>query len=161
MEKACAAFPFVDDDDDDTASKTTGTQNELSVRCPIGSTVVTKGFELYADFVLHSVGPSDGQDRDALSRAYESALDAAASRGLQTIALCCLSTGIFGFPNEEAAEVAIGTVRKWLDASSSSSDGFRRVVFCTFDNHDKAIYAALLSHFFPTAPGSSEKKRSE
>eukprot|EP00939_MAST-03C_sp_MAST-3C-sp1_P000006 g6.t1 len=172
LEGACKSISYEDDDgvsttateSSETAEKvaeTTTTANadkgestdENRTRCPLGSTCVTEGFDLPAKHILHSVGPSDGKNGDALASAYTSALDESISRKFASVALCCLSTGIFGFPNERAAHIAISTVRRWLETHVLDSDktacSIRRVVFCAFDEKDYALYAKLLPHYFP------------
>ena len=119
------------------------------VRCPVGETRLTKGFDLPAKYVLHSVGPQNGVDVVGLRNAYQSALDLGAKNAdISSIALCCLSTGIFGFPLESAAHVAIGTVREWLEKNSCKT--MEKVVFCVFGEKDQAIYFELMRHYFPT-----------
>lgn len=87
---------------------------------PTGRAQVTDAYNLPAHWVLHTVGPiADGapteRHRRELASCYESCLEAAAARGCRTVAFCCVSTGAFGFPQREAAEIAVGTVRAWLD----------------------------------------------
>ena len=87
---------------------------------PTGRAQVTDAYNLPARWVLHTVGPiADGapteRHRRELASCYESCLEAAAARGCRTVAFCCVSTGAFGFPQREAAEIAVGTVRAWLD----------------------------------------------
>lgn len=87
---------------------------------PTGCVQVTDAYNLPARWVLHTVGPiADGapteRNRRELASCYESCLEAAAARGCRTVAFCCVSTGAFGFPQREAAEIAVGTVRSWLD----------------------------------------------
>ena len=87
---------------------------------PTGRVQVTDAYNLPARWVLHTVGPIAGGEptdrhRRELASCYESCLEAAAARGCRTVAFCCVSTGAFGFPRREAAEIAVGTVRAWLD----------------------------------------------
>lgn len=71
---------------------------------------------------------------------YTSCLDMAAENGLNSIAFCCISTGVFMFPNERAAEIAVETVEKWLDENRSDM----KIVFNVFKDFDLDIYDQLL-----------------
>ena len=87
---------------------------------PTGRVQVTDAYNLPARWVLHTVGPiANGapteRHRRELASCYESCLEAAAACGCRTVAFCCVSTGAFGFPQGEAAEIAVGAVRSWLD----------------------------------------------
>ena len=112
---------------------------------PTGHAKVTPAFNLPARYVLHTVGPiyagrpSPRQDRQ-LADCYRSCLDAAGELRLASVAFCCISTGVFGFPQERAARIAVDTVRSWLDEQGSGMT----VVFNTFLDTDTAIYRDLL-----------------
>ena len=113
---------------------------------PAGRAKLTKGYNLPARYVLHTVGPIVGRwvtwkDRRELSACYRSCLELAAAHALQSVAFCCISTGEFHFPNQEAAEIAVGTVRAFLDKQPTS---IRRVIFNVFKDTDKKIYWDLL-----------------
>ena len=93
---------------------------------PTGRVHVTDAYNLPARWVLHTVGPiANGapteRHRRELASCYESCLEAAAACGCRTVAFCCVSTGTFGFPQREAAEIAVGTVRSWLDRHAGES----------------------------------------
>lgn len=112
---------------------------------PTGQAKITPGHNLPARYVIHTVGPiANGHPTDEhraqLAECYESCLSLAAERGLSSIAFCCISTGVFGFPQREAAEIAVRTVREWLDASASDM----AVVFNVFTEKDERIYRELL-----------------
>ncbi len=114
---------------------------------PTATATVTDAYNLPARRVIHTVGPiADGRPtarhRRELARCYEACLDAAAGEQLDSIAFCCISTGVFGFPREEAARIAVRTVRRWLDAQG---DAGLRVVFNAFLDEDAAIYRSLLA----------------
>lgn len=84
--------------------------------CPTGQAVVTPGFKLKAKYVIHAVGPIyRGQPRDAelLRSAYRSCLEQAEKLGLHSIGLCSISTGIYGYPLEEAVKIAADTLRSF------------------------------------------------
>ena len=112
---------------------------------PTGQAKITKGYNLPAKYVLHTVGPIiQGQvtegDRAALASCYRSCLALAAEHGLETVAFCCISTGEFRFPNREAAEIAVRTVSDFLKTPTS----IRKVIFNVFKDLDAGIYQKLL-----------------
>lgn len=112
---------------------------------PTGMAKVTGAYNLPARWIIHTVGPiANGRatevDRALLADCYESCLAAAADLGCQSIAFCCISTGVFGFPQVEAAAIAVATVRAWLDAH----DAPLHVVFNVFGAEDERIYRELL-----------------
>ena len=114
--------------------------------CETGSAKITRGYRLKARHVIHAVGPvwNGGVQRepDLLASCYRTALDLAAQHGLHSIAFPAISTGVYRFPADRAAEIAVGTVASELSASPR---GFERVVFCCFsdesaDHHATAFY---------------------
>lgn len=112
---------------------------------PTGRAKVTDAFNLPARFIVHTVGPiangaATATDARLLANCYESCLDAAAELGCSSIAFCCISTGVFGFPQEAAAAIAIDAVRAWLD----SHDSGMHVIFNVFTDRDERIYHGLL-----------------
>jgi O-acetyl-ADP-ribose deacetylase len=116
--------------------------------CDTGEAKVTPGFRLPARYVIHTVGPVWGggeSDEDRLLAAcYRNSLALAAEHGLTSIAFPAISTGIFGFPPDRAALIAVRTVRDALPGSPS----IERVVFCCFGrdsqaHHETALAAAL------------------
>jgi len=113
---------------------------------PTGQVKVTGAYNLPAKRILHTVGPiangcPTARHRAQLASCYRSCLDAAEAEGLRSVAFCCISTGIFGFPQKEAAEIAVRTVRTWLDRISSDIT----VIFNVFGSEDERIYRELLS----------------
>ena len=113
---------------------------------PTGMAKATDAFNLPAKHVIHTVGPiAEGivtqADRALLANCYTSCLDAAADLGCRSIAFCCISTGVFGFPQKEAAEIAVATVRDWLARNGRGMT----VVFDVFGDADEALYRRLLS----------------
>ncbi len=112
--------------------------------CPAGHAVITPGFELRARHVIHAVGPiwRDGQhDEDALlSSCYERSLVLAGAAGLTSIAFPCISTGVFGFPRERAARIAVDTVIRVAPGHAS----LERVIFCCFSERDAETYREIL-----------------
>ena len=113
---------------------------------PTGQAKITPGFNLPAKFVLHTVGPIiddevTAEDEALLASCYQSCLELAAQKSLQSIAFCCISTGVFRFPPERAAEIAVQTVRDFLQCPGS----LQRVIFNVFKDSDRIIYQHLLS----------------
>lgn len=116
---------------------------------PTGRAKVTPAYNLPAHHVVHTVGPiANGMVTDELrtqlASSYRSCLDAAAQAGDASIALCCISTGVFGFPAEEAAEIAVGTVRAWLAERDAQRMPGLTIVFNVFSEADEARYRQLL-----------------
>ena len=112
---------------------------------PTGQAKVTPAYNLPSRYVIHTVGPiAGGNPTDEhcaqLASSYRCCLDAAAENGCASIAFCCISTGIFGFPQREAAQIAVRTVREWL--ADNASDMI--VVFNVFGADDETIYRELL-----------------
>ncbi|KAF9342426.1 O-acetyl-ADP-ribose deacetylase macrod1, partial [Mortierella sp. AD094] len=102
------------------------------------SSKITKGYNLPARFVIHTVGPQ-GEYKGTLARCYKSVLD---------IAFCCVSTGIYGYDNLKAANVALETVGDWLRENYEYSKRMERIIFCTFLDKDQKIYERLLPEYF-------------
>lgn len=106
----------------------------------------TAGFYPFSSLEEHwAVGPIANGNPTNLHRAqlascYTNCLGLAASEGLASIAFCCISTGVFGFPQREAAQIAVRTVKEWL----GSHDSEMRVVFNVFSESDERIYRELL-----------------
>ena len=113
---------------------------------PIGQAKITSGYNLPAKYILHTVGPIvQGPllpiHKAQLRACYLACLDMAAIHGCRSIAFCCLSTGVFGFPQQPAAGIAVRTVREYLQQGSS----IRHVVFNVFKDSDRDIYETLLT----------------
>ena len=112
---------------------------------PTGQAKITPAFNLPCRYVLHTVGPIiygavTEKDRALLASCYRACLELAAERNLESVAFCCISTGEFHFPNALAAEIAVKTVREFLQKQTS----VKKVIFNVFKDMDKAIYAQLL-----------------
>lgn len=112
---------------------------------PSGTATVTSGYHLPADYVIHTVGPIvEGQVREehqqALASCYRSCLQAAAAKDIASIAFCCISTGVFGYPPTQAAPLAIRTVREALPEYPT----IEKVVFCVFSETDEKLYRSIL-----------------
>ncbi len=122
---------------------------------PNGRAKLTKGYNLPAKYVLHTVGPIvrgqvTGKDRAELASCYRSCLELAAEHGLESVAFCCISTGEFHFPNREAAEIAVKTVAGFLRRDTS----IKKVIFNVFKDIDGQIYRDLLGANGASAGGS-------
>ncbi|KQX64086.1 Appr-1-p processing protein [Streptomyces sp. Root1310] len=115
---------------------------------PTGGAKITRGYHLPARHVLHTVGPIvDGRpragDARALASSYRACLDLAAEAGsIRTVALCAVSTGVFGYPKDEAALVALRTVADWLDEHPGRLD---RVVFTVYEDAGETAYRRALA----------------
>lgn len=112
---------------------------------PIGQAKITPAYNLPCRYVLHTVGPMirgrvTTKDRELLASCYRSCLGLAAGSGLKSIAFCCISTGEFHFPNEEAAEIAVKTVKEILQVDNQ----IQQVVFDVYKDIDLQIYRSLL-----------------
>ena len=113
---------------------------------PTGRAKLTRGYALPARYVLHTVGPIvhggvTRADREALASCYRSCLETAAANGITSVAFCCVSTGVFHFPNRPAAEIAVKTVREFLEKDTSMT----KIVFNVFKDSDLEIYQDLLN----------------
>jgi len=108
--------------------------------------MLTDGYNLPARKIIHIVGPvvedrlTPALEHD-LADCYRNTLDLAAANGLRSVAFCCISTGVFRFPNQRAAEIAVETVSSWLDDHEGRVD---RVVFNVFKDQDRICYEGLL-----------------
>ncbi|MCH3955065.1 MAG: protein-ADP-ribose hydrolase [Eubacterium sp.] len=112
-----------------------------------GECKVTSGYNLPAKYVLHTVGPIvqgplTARHRSQLASCYRSCLEAASAHSCRNAAFCCISTGVFMFPKKEAAEIAVTTVRKWLDDHPDAP--LQKVIFNVFKDSDREIYEHLL-----------------
>ena len=112
---------------------------------PTGHAKITGGYNLPAKHVLHTVGPIYNPalpdiGKYKLMSSYLQCLDMAQENGLKSLAFCCISTGVFGYPKEPAAKVAVNTVQRWLEATQAQMD----VVFNVFGDEDLQIYRKLL-----------------
>ncbi len=113
--------------------------------CAVGQAKLTGGHALPARYVVHTVGPvwqgGRANEADLLARCYVSSLEVAANAGVGSIAFPAISTGIYRFPHEPAADIAVTAVRAWLarDARIAS------VIFCCFSDEMLAIYQARLA----------------
>ena len=110
-----------------------------------GKAKITSGYNLPAKYILHTVGPIiqwkvTKEDEDLLASCYTECLKLAADTGVESIAFCCLSTGVFRFPQQRAAEIATNTVKQYLNKDSR----IKKVIFNVFKDEDLKIYSGLL-----------------
>ena len=113
---------------------------------PTGHAKITKAYNLPCNYVLHTVGPVvedhvTPEDERLLASCYRSCLELAEQNGVGSIAFCCISTGVFRFPNQRAAEIAVETVRKYKTETGSKM----KVIFNVFKDLDLEIYRRLLT----------------
>jgi len=110
--------------------------------CPTGEARITPGFKLPAKHVIHTVGPvwHGGKSNEAtlLANCYRNSLELALKHGAKTIAFPSISTGVYGYPKEEAAKVAVAVMREY-------ESKFDEIIACCFGAGDKALYERLLA----------------
>ena len=112
--------------------------------CAVGDAKITGGYQLRARHVIHTVGPvwhgGTRGEPEALASCYRKSLALAADHSLSSIAFPSISTGVYGYPAEPAAEIAVRTVSETLPEAPSIGN----VIFCCFSTRDRSIYARLL-----------------
>ena len=113
---------------------------------PTGQAKITPAYNLPSKYVIHTVGPIVGgrlteKDCELLKSCYLSCLKLAEENGVKSIAFCCISTGVFGFPKEEAAKIALSTVREYKAETGSDI----KVIFNVFGDSDLRIYQSLFN----------------
>ncbi len=113
---------------------------------PTGCAKITSAYNLPSKYILHTVGPIitgelTDNDKDLLANCYTSCLTLAEQNGVSSVAFCCISTGVFMFPQDEAAKIAVKTVEKFL----KDSKVVKKVIFNVFLDSDKNIYEKLLN----------------
>lgn len=113
--------------------------------CATGDAKITKGYNLPAKNVIHTVGPiwsGRSEDNELLESCYRRSLEVAAENNVRTIAFPNISTGVYHFPKSEAGLIAVNTVRKFL----SENDTFDKVIFAVFDDENYKIYSNLIEN---------------
>jgi O-acetyl-ADP-ribose deacetylase (regulator of RNase III) len=123
--------------------------------CATGDAKITRGYRLRAKHVIHTVGPvwrgGTAGEAELLASCYRRSLEVAAAHGLETIAFPCISTGIYGYPVEEAGEVALRTCAEFLRAHPLP----REVTFVCFERRDHEVYRAALAKIGREAGGAA------
>ena len=118
--------------------------------CAIGQAKISPGFRLPARWVIHTVGPvwRGGQSGEAalLADCYRNSLEQAKSKALKTIAFPAISTGVYGYPKEQAASIA-------LDVMLGYEQDFQEIVCCCFNEQDASLYRELLKNKSPGRAG--------
>ncbi len=126
------------------------------VRCPTGEARITPGFNLPAKFVIHTVGPvyRGGQhgEPEKLAACYRNSLALAAENCCASIAFPCISTGVYGYPKEDAAKIAVREGKEFLTQRRKDAKGEGAcphapemdVIFCCFSSRDIAVYQAIV-----------------
>jgi len=113
--------------------------------CPTGDAKLTGGYHLKAKFVIHTVGPvwNGGQKGEAglLASCYRRSLELALKNKIRSVAFPCISTGVYRFPKDEAARIAVHTVKDFLDQHPKA---FEKIIFCCFSLDDHRRYEALV-----------------
>ena len=112
--------------------------------CRTGDAKITKGYRLSARHVIHTVGPvwkgGTKGEPELLASCYRRSIEVAVDNGVRSIAFPCISTGIYGYPADQAAGIAVDTLQKALDGLSCQME----VTFCCFSKRDQEMYTALL-----------------
>jgi len=124
--------------------------------CSTGQSKITKGYNLPSSHIIHTVGPifsrSDLETKaKELASCYKTSLILSVDNALKHIAFPSISTGIYGYPVEDATHIALDEVRRFLD-SEPGADTLDRVVFVVWSNADKAVYQRLIPEYFPPLP---------
>lgn len=119
--------------------------------CESGDAVVTPGFNLPAKYVIHAVGPI-GEQPKILQSAYEKTLELIDGEKIRSVGLCCISTGIYGYPIRPATQLALDVVRKFLE-NVENRKKVDRIIFVVFLSKDCKIYDYYLPRYFPLPDG--------
>ncbi len=114
--------------------------------CATGDAKITRGYRLKAKWVIHTVGPVWGGGKrgesELLAGCYKRSLELALEHGIRSLAFPCISTGVYRFPKDKAAKIAVKTVRDFIQ---SHSEQFDTIVFCCFSKGDDKRYTLLLN----------------
>ncbi|XP_050749370.1 ADP-ribose glycohydrolase MACROD2 isoform X2 [Gymnogyps californianus] len=126
--------------------------------CETGQAKITCGYDLPAKYVIHTVGPIarghlTDTHKENLANCYKSSLKLAKENNIRSIAFPCISTGIYGFPNEPAAVIALNTIKEWLRKNHNEVD---RIIFCVFLEVDYKIFKKKMGEFFPLDDANEE-----
>ncbi len=113
-----------------------------------GSAKITPAYNLPSKYVIHTVGPIvygplTEREKTQLASCYNSILNLASENNLKSVAFCCISTGVFRFPKDKAAQIAVKTSLNWLKNNPNTT--INKIIFNVFGNTDKQIYEELLN----------------
>ncbi|MDY6901192.1 MAG: O-acetyl-ADP-ribose deacetylase [Cyanobacteriota bacterium] len=113
--------------------------------CKTGDAKLTKGYNLPADFIIHTVGPvwrgGYNGEPELLANCYRKSIQIAVEKRFESLAFPCISTGIYGYPKDKAAEIAVKTCLEELEKNGSQL----KIIFCCFDQENYEIYQRILS----------------
>ena len=112
--------------------------------CRTGEAKITKGYRLKAKYIIHTVGPiysGTAEDAAQLADCYRNSLNLAKEHDVHSIAFPAISTGVYGYPLEDATGIAVKTVAQWL---ADHADYAMQVIFCCFDDRTERVYQAKL-----------------
>jgi O-acetyl-ADP-ribose deacetylase len=113
--------------------------------CPAGEAKITEGFNLKAKYIIHTVGPvwrgGNASEDALLGKCYMNSLKLAALHSVKKIAFPNISTGVYGFPKDRAAEIAVNSVKNWLESHPEPE----KVIFVVFDEENAEIYNHILA----------------
>ncbi|QIX01026.1 hypothetical protein AMS68_006543 [Peltaster fructicola] len=130
--------------------------------CDTGDAKITSAYELPCKKVIHAVGPvysttkKQGKHTTWLQSCYTRSLDLLVENGCGSIAFSAISTGVYGYPSDEAADTALAAVRDWLDEDDARASKVERIVFCSFLEKDEKAYEQTIPKYFP--PKSTEQQ---
>ncbi len=113
--------------------------------CRTGEAKITGGYNLPAKYVIHTVGPiysGSESDSEYLYNCYMNSLDLARANDVHSIAFPCISTGVYGYPKDKAAQVSLKAVEGWI---KSNSDYDMEIIFCCFDDRSCGLYKEILN----------------
>ena len=113
--------------------------------CSTGEAKLTGGYKLPADYVIHTVGPvysGKKSDAEKLNDCYRNSLNVAKDKGIHSIAFPAISTGVYGYPLDEAAEIAVSAAREWL---AENSDYEMDIIFCVYGERAENVYKKYLN----------------
>ncbi|MHC9510418.1 O-acetyl-ADP-ribose deacetylase [Kangiella sp. M94] len=113
--------------------------------CETGEAKITKGYDLPAQHVIHTVGPvwhgGDENEAELLASCYMNSLQLAEQQGLHSIAFPCISTGVYGYPKQQAAAIAVNVCKMF----ASNAESLKEIIFSCYDDESLAIYRQLLA----------------
>jgi len=113
--------------------------------CQTGEAKITRGYNLQANFIIHTVGPfygqENGHEEELLASCYQNSLVVAKENKIKTIAFPCISTGVFRFPRDKAAGIAIKTIKNFINDYPNI---FEEIIFITHEELDFAIYNSII-----------------